>query len=166
VVGLQSGAVEVTAGTKHLLLRYAPIEEHEPSLQSLFPESDLDPWSRKVVVCPTSVGVTPADERDWPVTEAYIIRALSRQQRLHRTQVDGLGPRLYLHEDFCRYIRGTATPFVTGEGFEFSGYIPSLDCPRAYRQRAALIDTLLHRTRMQHLSGPLAAVVKGIAHVH
>jgi len=79
--------------------------------------------------------------------------------------------RLNLHENALRYVRGTATPWLLGDG-RFGPYVPALDDERAHAARVATLERLLARSRYvagppaavaQHLSGLLAAGVPGLA---
>lgn len=70
--------------------------------------------------------------------------------------------RLYLNENFSRYIRGGSVTLLD-QHFSFLGYVPSLDSPSLFQNRARLMDRMIKTPSMLYVSGKLADVAGFIA---
>lgn len=147
-------------GTKFLSLRYESISRNIPDLLNLFPETGGDAWLRKVLVQPSEAGIT-IHEGVVPLTGVYLVHVDETKDRLFVKSADTLVTRLYLNENFSRYIRGTCMSLFD-EHLRFLGYVPSVDSNDLFLRRSLLIDRLLKEYRMMYISGPLGRVVEYI----
>jgi len=170
VAGGTAAVPEVLAGNTYLRLRHASISQVLPELLSLFPGEVRDSWRAKLDVGPARLGIRAATG-PVPVAAVVFVHVDVRYPEVVDGPGDTLVHRLNLHENALRYVRGTATPWLLGDG-RFGPYVPALDDERAHAARVATLERLLARSRYvagppaavaQHLSGLLAAGVPGLA---
>ncbi len=161
-VSSQKRSASVIAGSRNVLLRRASIERNCQDLLCHFPEPQRDAWLQKVNVSPRRLGI---EEASLPlnVAGAFFVHIDQAQQRFYIEDYDGLIPRLYLNENFSRYIRATTTPMLLGAKFDFGDYMPPLDCPEAYFARRELIRYLLGDLKIKYISGTLEDVAAHIS---
>lgn len=154
VVGGSSTVSEVLAGNVCLRLRQASVSRVLPGLLSLFHGEVRDSWRAKLDVAPASLGIQTATGPA-PVAAVVFVHTDLGYPEVVDEPGDTLVHRLNLHENALRYARGTATPWLLGNG-RFGPYMPSLDDKQAHAARAATLERLLARSR--YVAGPPVAV--------
>ncbi|MEK9156373.1 MAG: hypothetical protein AAB360_03715 [Patescibacteria group bacterium] len=162
VIGLTQGQLAALGGTKFFFLRYESIRRNLPGLLPLFTKPGKDPWLRKVKVQPSSL-----DIGIWgglaPIRRAYMVHVDEMQTEVFADTADSLVTRLYLNENFSRYIRSTCTVMLGGNDHDLLGYIPSLDAEQFYEMRKGLILAILRQANLCYVSGPLKPVAEYIS---
>lgn len=153
----ENGEVVIPDGTKFLSLRYESIRRNLPDLLYLFPTMGEDPWLQKVLRQPAEAGIS-VREGSTPLFKVFLVHVDETKSRLFTQSADTLVTRLYLNENFSRYIRNTCTPLL-GKDRKFLGYVPSLDSEILFKKRALLMERLLGEYKMQYVSGSLEQVV-------
>ena len=163
VVGADSETEKVVTrgGTRFLSLRYESIIRNMPELINLFPSQEEDPWLRKVLVSPSQANIEVCVE-DMAVKSAFIVHVDETKKHLFVKSADNTVTRLYLNENFSRYIRATCMALL-GENLQYLGYVPSFDTEVLFNKRVLLMDRLLKGYSMKYVSGPLEMVVDYIA---
>jgi hypothetical protein len=144
-------------GTKFLSLRFESIQRNMPDLLHLFPNQKEDPWLRKVLVHPPKAGIDLCSE-EMPLGGAFLVHVDETKKNVLVKSADTVVSRLYLNENFSRYIRGTCLALL-GEKLRYLGYIPSFDSATLFAKRAKLMDRLFTEYSMKYVSGPLGEVV-------
>jgi len=161
ILRTEGDSVFLEGGTKFFFLRRASVERSVPDLLSLF-SADKDSWTDKVIVPPSSISVELARNRVQNRVTA-LVHVDESQRGVHTESADGLALRLFLNENFSRYIRSTCTTMLGGSDYEFMGYIPSLDSENLYAMRVALINKLLKLPGIRYISGPSRLVAAHLA---
>lgn len=149
------------SGTKFLSLRYESISRNMPDLLHLFPEHDEDPWLRKIIVNPLRANIDSCAE-ETPLCGTFLVHVDETKDKLFIKSADTLVTRLYLNENFSRYIRGTCISLL-GENLQYLGYVPSFDSRVLFSKRTKLMNRLITEYSMKFVSGPLERVVGYIA---
>jgi hypothetical protein len=152
----------IRGGTKFLSLRYESIRRSMPHLLNLFPAQGEDAWLRKVTAEPSAANIDIHQEKITPLAKAFLVHVDDTKEDLFVAAADTLVTRLYLNENFSRYIRGTSIALL-GERLQYLGYLPSFDSKTLFAKRTSLIDRLLTEHLMQYVSGPLGKIVDYIA---
>lgn len=155
VIGLRDGRIISDGGTKFLFLRQESVKRNMPDLLPFFPETSKDTWLHKIRIAPNQVGIT-CETGSVPIKWIYQVHIDGDQQHVFHCPDVGLVTRLYLNENFSRYIRSTCNAVLSGDNYNFLGYIPSLDTPEFYSFRVRLIERILDE--LTYLSGPLSQV--------
>jgi len=152
----------VRGGTKFLFLRRESATRTLPALLKYFKqESDKDPWLEKAIIQPEDLGLG-LELRELEVKETFLVHVDETKQTLFSHRIDDLPTRLYLNENFSRYIRVTSTTMLGGDNYDLLGYVPSLDTKRFYKWRQALIKHLLDVRGIRYVSGSLPLIVREI----
>ena len=162
VIGKRKNRLTALGGTKFFFLRYESIRRNLPELLPLFTEPNKDPWLRKAKVPPEILGITTLGA-PMPVHRAYMVHVDETQREIFTDSADNLVTKLYLNENFSRYIRSTCTVMLGGKNYDFMGYIPSLDAETYYEMRTELIQQVMRQAEIQYISGPLDLVSEHIA---
>jgi hypothetical protein len=157
VLGLKEGVATVLRGTKYFFLRQESVRQNLPALLHFFQDEGKDSWTYKRSIEPEEIGVEVGDD-SIPIAGAYLIHVDNNQLGLHVANADGLVTRLYLNEIFSTYIRMTCSTVLTGNKFEFEGYLPSFDCEEYFWHRVKLMNVLLKDVGVTYVSGPLRDV--------
>jgi hypothetical protein len=163
LLGSEGNKVFAKAGSKFFFIRYKVLKLYFPDILSKFFGEVTDPWLSKVVIFPEKLEVETC-KRKIRIDEAYLVHLDSNQDVLHFQNGDSLVTRLFLNENFSRYIRNTCTTLLTGDSMDFSGYIPSFDTPECYEKRVALMDCLLKDVGIKYISGNLPDITDAIMH--
>lgn len=165
VIGEREGSILVRGGTKFFFLRRESIARSLPQLMAFFPgDRKKDSWLDKTMVNHLDLGII-AHNGSATVKRAYMLHVDETKNELNILPSDSLVTRLYLNENFSRYIRSTCTVMTGGANYEFLGYIPSLDCEQFFEMRKRLISTIIS-TGLQYVSGPVRLVADYIADFH
>lgn len=162
VIGLdEDGRLMAKVGSQFFFLRYKSVERAMPDLLRLFGTGALDTWLYKKPVMPAELGVAVTTQ-PVEVKAVYLVHVDNLQQQVFTKNADSVVTRLFLNENFSRYIRSTCTTLMTGPGLAFSGYIPSLDRPEFYKRRVLLMGYMLNHLGVRYVSGPLSDIVAHI----
>jgi hypothetical protein len=153
--------LKIHGGTKFITLRYESIRRNMPDLLNLFPDKADDPWLRKVSLFPQRANIS-LHIGDALLTKAYIVHVDETKDEVFVKAADNLITRLYLNENFSRYIRGTCVA-ILGQGLKHLGYVPSFDSEELFSHRVVVMEQLLSEYSMMYISGPLMKVVEYIA---
>ena len=162
VIGERQGEIISRGGTKFFFLRRESITRNLPRLLDFFSASSVeDSWLEKVKVDSYDLGIE-AYYGQSAVKHAYMLHVDETKDELNVCNADSLVTRLYLNENFSRYIRSSCTVMTGGSAYDFLGYIPSLDCEQFFEMRKSLITSLLN-LGLRYISGPVRLVADYIA---
>ena len=139
-------------GTRFFFVRKASMQRSLPELLSHFKESELDPWRDKVVVEADQLGIQK-QKTSVPLRGVFIVHIDETQESVYINKIDDLVTRLFLNENFSRYIRSTCTTMLGGERYDILGYIPSLDNRSLFERRKALINHMIYDVGIYYISG-------------
>lgn len=155
ILGLHNEDLIVKAGTKFLFLRYESVKKSLPDLLSVFPKTPTEPWLYKIKVKPQDVGV---NTRVAPtlIRQVYNVHVDENSSSFYVQAEQTLAAKLFLVENFSRYIRGSCLNILGGDKFEQLGYVPSFDKKEHFLFRSKLVDLVLAKTK--YISGPLNLV--------
>jgi len=155
IIGRQAGKMFVKGGTKFLFLRFESVKRSLPDLIDLFPHQPIEPWLCKIKVNPAEIGVSV---RTLPVEikQIFSVHIDENLSSVHVQDSQGLATKLFLIENFSRYIRGSCINILGGTAFDQLGFIPSYDNERFFKFRCELIELVLEKTK--YISGPLYLV--------
>ncbi len=155
IIGQRQGAPFVKGGTKFLFLRLESIRRALPDLMRFFPEKRPDPWLYKVKIDPSSLGINCRDEMA-PINKAFSLHVDENQSSLYVRQERSLAFKLFLIENFSRYIKGSCINVLSEEPFSQLGFIPSYDSQEIFLFRRDFLELILDR--IVYISGPLRLV--------
>jgi hypothetical protein len=144
-------------GSKFFYLRKESIRRNLPELLYLFPDQGGDPWLIKVFVEPEQIGIRRESETV-PMAGVFLLHVDETKEECCSMPAGDLPTRLYLNENFSRYIRSTCTTMLGGDTNEMLGYVPSFDDPVLYEHRRELIRYLLAGIGVTYVSGNLRDV--------
>lgn len=152
ILGLQNESLIVKAGTKFLFLRYESVKKSLPDLISIFPKTPTEPWLYKIKIKPQDVGVNIRLGHT-RIRQVYNVHVDENYSSLYVHSEQNLAAKLFLAENFSRYIRGSCLNILGGDKFEQLGFIPSYDKEEYFLFRSKLVDMVLTETK--YISGPL-----------
>ncbi|MCK4295284.1 MAG: hypothetical protein KAX28_01340 [Candidatus Marinimicrobia bacterium] len=162
IIGLRDNKPVAIHGTHYFFLRKKSVEKTLPWLLEKFTyRSEKDPWLDKIKIYPSELGFETCQ---YPVeiNKVYFLHIDNEQNELHVTPADNLVNRLYLNENFSRYIRMTVSTILCGDKNDFCGYYPSLDSEVFYYNRINFINKLVYSIGIQYISGPLSSAANYI----
>jgi hypothetical protein len=162
VVGLpkEDDNVIMRSGTKFLHLRYESISRNMPELLHLFPEKNDDSWLRKVIIDPPDAGIDLCFGKV-SLLNVFLVHIDETKDNLLVKSADTIVNRLYLNENFSRYIKGTCITLF-GEKLNYLGYVPSFDSKLLFLKRANIMELLFAKYSMKFVSGSLEKVTEYI----
>lgn len=160
-INKEKNQMTTRGGTKFFHLRYESIRRNIPELLHLFPPSEEDLWLRKVMVNAADVGISTED-KPVQILCAYLVHVDETQGSFFTKLADSVVTRLYLNENFSRYIRGGSIALLD-QDLSFLGFVPSFDSAALFRHRTTLIEKLLKEPPMLYVSGKLSEVASFIA---
>jgi hypothetical protein len=154
----------LTGGTMSFHVRRVSAARSFPHVLPAFETTEIDPWLDKVFLPPADVGVECTNETS-PLTDVFIVHIDEEQSELRVQHLTDISTWLVLNELTSRYIRATASCMLGGEGEEIDllEYIPSLDTPKLFAMRRALMKHLFNQLGIYYLSGPSRVVAETIA---
>jgi len=160
IVGLRDKKVYVKGGTKFFFLRHESVRRSLPDLLGLFQENPKNLWLDKIKVVPSDLGIETwlGESVVGGIFSVHVDEGLSS---LYVEKDDSLATRLFLNENFSRYIRGSCIAILGGDRPDFLGYVPSYDSVELYEFRKKLIEAVMFR--ICYVSGPLRMVSDYIA---
>lgn len=139
-------------GTKFLNVRKNVAKNEVPSLvEDMEYNSDFK-LSNSYILDPRKIGFS-IEKRRTPITTAYILNINNNFEKLTEVSGNELTTKLYLAEDFSRYIRGTSFYFINSKLGNVEGYIPSFDNEELCRERQNFINFLISEFGMSKLNG-------------
>ncbi|MCX6787126.1 MAG: hypothetical protein NTY93_01205 [Candidatus Kaiserbacteria bacterium] len=153
----ENGEIVTRSGTKFLSFRRESIQRNIPDLLHLFPEGNEDSWLQKVLVHPPKVNIKMCDG-EVPLGNAYFVHVDETKNDLFVKSANNVVNRLYLNENFSRYIRCTCIALLDDK-LRYLGYVPSFDSKVLFAKRAKIIERLFSEYSMKFVSGPLGKVV-------
>lgn len=160
VIGLKNGELCVKGGTKFFFLRYESVKRNLPDLLHFFPKNPEDTWLCKIKIKPEDIGVAVQQEKVM-VEKVYMVHIDGSSSSLFVKNDDTLVTKLFLNENFSRYIRGTCLSVFGGVNLDILGFVPSYDRAELFEFRKKLISVIMGSIR--YISGPLEAVTDYIA---
>jgi len=164
VIGIDknSGRIMVRGGTKFLHLRYESMNRNMSDLLHLFKfdSSIIDTWLCKLIVDPKAAGVE-VEDKIMPLIATYLVHIDNTQDSLFSSKADSVVTRLYLNENFSRYIRGGSISLL-GKDLSYLGFVPSYDSENFFKQRTSFIEKILKEPEMLYMSGRLDDVASSI----
>jgi len=165
VLGSRGSSVIARGGTRFLFLRRESIERNLPDLLGFFTRTPTDPWLDKVKVANDEIGVR-CEEAEVKVRSAFMLHVDETKTTAVSMPADSLVTRLYLNENFSRYIRSSCTVMLGGSDFEYLEYIPSLDREAFFFMRRRLMTGVIRGCALEYVSGPLGSVLEHVTTSH
>lgn len=165
VLGSRSDTVIARGGTRFFYLRRESMERNLPDLLRFFTRTSADPWLDKVKVAHGEIGVQ-CDETEVRIRSAFMLHVDGTKDSTVYMPADSLVTRLYLNENFSRYIRSSCTVMIGGSNLGYLGYIPSLDQKGFFPMRSRLMEGIIGGCALEYVSGPLGEVSEHIMHLH
>ncbi|MBI5621306.1 hypothetical protein HY933_00365 [Candidatus Falkowbacteria bacterium] len=160
IVGLQDGTLCLKGGTEFFFLRYESIKRNLPDLLRFFPADPVDTWLQKQKIQPEEIGAKIKRGKS-SIRKVYLVHVDEKSPSIFIEKDDSLVTKLFLNENFSRYIRGTCLAMFGGEKLDLLDYIPSYDNIRLYEFRKKFIAVIMRE--IFYISGPLQAVTDYIA---
>jgi len=155
ILGLRDEQLIVKAGTKFLFLRYESVKKSLPDMINVFPRVPVEPWLYKIKIKPEDVGVNiriaPAS-----IKQVYNVHVDESFSSLYVQGEQNLATKLFLIENFSRYIKGSCLNILGGSDFKELAFVPSYDKKEYFLFRSKLADLVLAKTK--YISGPLNLV--------
>ena len=145
----------VIEGTKFFFLRKESIKRNLPSLLDRFNDDEVDSWLNKVKILPEEIGIKTVKATE--LKRAFIVHVDNTQECCSVASGNTLVNKLYLNENFHRYIRNACTTFLD-KNFEMTGFVPSFDNEIFYSERKELISSILNDINLEYVSGNIDAV--------
>lgn len=163
IVGWKCTFPVLQGGTKFLFMRRESARRTLPTLLKRFKQKSVeDPWLEKVILRPEDLEIE-LESRELKLGGTFLVHVDETKRTLFSRRSDDLPTRLYLNENFSRYIRTTSTTMLGGDRYDSLGYVPSLDTKRFYRWRQTLIRYLLDEQQgIRYVSGPLSLVAQEV----
>jgi hypothetical protein len=167
MIGIDPVTGELTAqgGTKYMFLRYESIRRNHPQLLRYFGDGSQgkpdDGWLRKLKFVAEDLGVE-CEHQPVPIVGTYMVHVDEQQLVPFQASADNVTTRLFLAENFARYIRGTCLSLLAPD-MSYMGYIPSMDTPTLFDNRTRLIDRLTHTPPIKYISGRVHDVAAKVA---
>lgn len=147
--------IKVIEGTKYIFLRKESIKRNLPQLLNMFGEDKVDSWLNKVKILPEQINIK--SKKSTQLKRAFIVHIDNTQREIRINNGDTMVNKLYLNENFHRYIRNACTTFMN-KNFEMSGFVPSFDTNKYYTERMHLIKSILEDLKLEYVSGNIQDV--------
>lgn len=146
-------------GSKFINLRKSVIKRNLPELNNLFEGHSEFDYDDNMIFTPEQLGFE-VEKNKVPITRTYILNVNNNFELLQLDTNIRLINKLYLSEDFSRYIRGNAFYFINSQSGNIEGYIPSMDNEQLCLAREQLINELINEKQIANLSGNVEDVKK------
>lgn len=146
-------------GSKFINLRKPVIERSIPELTDFLQGNSEFNYKDNLVFTPKQLGFEVERNRV-PITRMYILNVNNNLESLKIDTSASITSKLYLSEDFSRYIRGSAFYFINSQNGNIEGYIPSMDNEELCLAREQMINSIINDQRICNLSGSEGAVKK------
>lgn len=158
VVGYSNdGKLVLQNGTKFFHIRYESAKRNLPELIRFFPDNtNNDTWLLKTIINPSDLNIKTYDD---PVSlkKIFLVHVDETKNDLIVKSADNLVNRLYLNENFSRYIRATCISLFE-ENFHYLGYVPSFDSELLFQKRAKIMESFFKEFSMEFVSGSLERI--------
>lgn len=166
VLGCRGGSVIARGGTKFFFLRRESVKRNLPDLLQFFASiPPTDPWLDKVKISHERIGVQ-CEDAEIRIRSAFLLHVDETKARTIHMSADGIATRLYLNENFSRYIRSSCTVMIGGNDSDYLGYIPSLDQEEFFSMRRRLMLSVTRGCNLEYVSGPLEGVLDYVVSSH
>ena len=139
-------------GSKFINLRKSVIERNLPELATSLKSNNELNYKDNMIFTPEQLGFN-IEQNKVPITRTYILNVNNNFKSLQVDISTSLISKLYLSEDFSRYIRGSAFHFVNSRNDNIEGYIPSMDNEQLCLAREQMINNLINENKIANLSG-------------
>lgn len=139
-------------GSKFINLRKSVIERNLPELATSLKSNSEFNYKDNLIFTPEQLGFEVEQDKV-PITRTYILNVNNNFKSLQVDTNASLISKLYLSEDFSRYIRGSAFYFINSQNGNIEGYIPSMDNEELCLSREQMINNLINEKRVANLSG-------------
>lgn len=151
--------LSVIGGTQFFFLRKESISRNLPELCGLFSPKNVDPWLNKLLIEPERVCVKK-ETGILPLAKVFLVHVdeTKTKDEFYTQSRKDLNTKLYLNENFSRYIRNTTSAILGGEDYEFLYYLPSFDTSRYFEKRKRIINLLINNIGICYVSGNLKQV--------
>lgn len=149
-------------GAKIFTLRFTTVKYYNTDLQKFFQKGHPNEWTNKVRLLPKQLGI-PIEKKYPEILKVFYVHLLNDKsaplyiQKIGDKEFSYMG-RLYLYEEFSRYIRGTCIPLVYGSQFYIGDYLPSLDNQECHKNRVKFIDWIIDEVGFYFISGSMNAI--------
>lgn len=148
----ESGGVTLHEGSKVVRLRLGSVKARFPNLISFFVDEDQPAWITKVAVKPEELGIKIADGTK-SLAGAFTIHLDSNfSEPLTKKRVDNIEVQFELYENLSRIVRGSAIS-IFGSNKDILGYLPSLESQPTHQNKVNLINYLVKKMGIWHISG-------------
>ncbi len=146
-------------GSKFINLRKSIVERNIPELATSLKSSSEFDYKDNMIFTPGELGFN-IEQNAVPITRTYILNVNNNFKSLQVDMSNSLISKLYLSEDFSRYIRGSAFNFINSKNGNIEGYIPSMDTEQLCLVREQMINSLISENKIANLSGSVEEVKK------
>lgn len=153
----------VLGGTKQIYARVESLTRTHPEVLAYSNQVYRgDGWQVRASMSPEKIGIQTASGA------VNVVKAFSVLLPANDNGDFQVGPvgkhwgKLYLHENFGRYIRATALPIIGGNS-DYFAYPPSLDTPELFTKRLRIIEHLTQPNMWDNVFGNHKMVARHIA---
>ena len=145
-------------GTKFLNIRQTVLEERIPEIKRRLSQNDFSNKSN-IIINPNDVHFK-LEHETVPIVAAFILYVDNNMENSVLKSGDDLTSKLYVSENFSRYIRGVSNYFINSQTGLIEGYIPSLDNSKLYEERENFINDFVNFPYFGRLSGNMLDIEK------
>ncbi len=165
--GLENGEAHLYDGTKLFQVRLSTIRHYNQDLRPYFPDNpQTDEWHSVAYLSPQDLGITVQNNPS-KIGRVILVHLVNdRESPLIVETQNLMFSRIYLHQIFSDYIRGSAIMPLVGASLEYSGFLPSLETPDSYRKREQLINWIIENNGYKYVSGPLPKIASYVGGIH
>lgn len=152
-------------GSKIIRLRLTSVKSRFPDLLHFFPDHSQPSWTTKILLKAEELAVKVASEPKQLAGVFTIHLDSANEEPLTIRRMSGIEVQFELYENLSRIIRGSAIS-VFGADKSILGYMPSLDSQPIHQNRVDLINYLVKKKGIWHVSGGnLDEVCKAISSI-
>lgn len=144
-------------GSKFINLRKSVVERNLPELATSLQSNSEFNYKDNLIFTPEQLGFE-VEQNKVPITRTYILNVNNNFKSLQVDTSTSIISKLYLSEDFSRYIRGSAFSFINSQNGNIEGYIPSMDNEELCLAREQMINALINEQRVSNLNGSVEEV--------
>ena len=162
LIGFKKNKGYFFGGAKVFTLRFTTVKYYNTDLQKFFKKGHPNEWTNKVRLLSNDLGIFIEKKRP-KIVKIFYVHLLNNKstplyiQKIGDKEASYMG-RLYLYEEFSRYIRGTCIPIIYGTQFYIGDYLPSLDTPKYHKNRVKFIDWIMDKLEFYFISGSMSAI--------
>jgi len=152
ILGIQKDGIYAKAGTKFFYLRYESIKRGLPDLLKYFPVNPEETWLCKKKINPDELLINK-ENSSVKIYSSFLVHVDNNLSSIYVKKDNNLATKLFLIENFSRYIRGSCINVLGGERFEELGFIPSYDQISFHAFRKDLANRII--SGLNYISGPV-----------